>query len=175
MSGLTRSQGLEGGFWLALAGGVFALGFVYDNELEMYRFGTTGWPQALAVLMALAALGLVFHALRGDAGEPEEEGPVRRLHAESLGQRIRLAATLLLPVLYTLLLEYTGYYLTTPFFLAGYLYLAGERRPKLLIAVPAATYLLLTFLFTTLLYLGLPVGYWPGFYDVNNWIVGLFR
>lgn len=177
MHQLTRSQGFEVIFWLALAATLFGLGFVYQEELEMYRYGTTRWPQALAVLMALAALGQLFTELRGDGGKPEEqeEGSPSQPMAESLGHRLRLAATLALPVIYTLLLEYTGYYLTTPFFLAGYLYLAGERRPGMLVAVPAGTYLAITFLFTTLLYLGLPVGYWPGFYDVNNWIVGLFR
>lgn len=178
MHGLTRSRGFEVAFWLALAVSIFALGFVYNDELEMYRYGTTRWPQALAVLMVLAAIGQLYSGLRDREGKPEEkeaDSAARGPGAGSLGHRLRVAATLALPVIYTLLLEYTGYYLTTPFFLAGYLYLAGEQRPKILVAVPAGTYLVITFLFTTLLYLGLPVGYWPGFYDVNNWIVGLFR
>ena len=33
----------------------------------------------------------------------------------------------------------------------------------------------LTVLFTRFLYVGLPVGYWPGFYDFSNWLVVLIR
>src|SRR3546814_9715347 len=58
-----------------------------------------------------------------------------------------LVLILVLPLIYTALLEYTGYYFTTPFFLAGYLFLTGERRIKLLVAVPAITYVLLTVVF----------------------------
>lgn len=175
MRSLTRSQGFEVAFWLALAAAVFGLGFVYDEPLEMYRYGTVRWPQALAVLMALAALGQLYTGLRGGAAKGEAPAGVQPARAERLAFRVRLGAAIALPVVYTLLLERTGYYFTTPLFLAGYLFLAGERRIKLLVAVPLATHVVLTFVFTTLLYLGLPIGYWPGFYELNNWIVGLFR
>src|SRR3546814_13734287 len=125
----------------------------------MYRFGTASWPQAIAVLIALSALGQFYSDLRGfDDGDETEEGKgyFQQLREEGLGYQIRLVLILVLPLIYTALLEYTGYYFTTPFFLAGYLFLTGERRIKLLVAVPAITYVLLTVVFTTLPYVGLP-------------------
>lgn len=177
MHRLAAGQRFEVIFWLALAAIVFALGFVYDVELEMYRFGTTRWPQALAILIALSALGQLYSDLRGfdNGDEADGKGYFQQLREESLGYQISLVLMLVLPLIYTALLEYTGYYFTTPFFLAGYLFLTGERRLKFLVLVPAATYVLLTFVFTTLLYVGLPVGYWPGFYDFSNWVVVLLR
>src|SRR3546814_10553321 len=113
----------------------------------MYRFGTASWPKAIAVLIALSALGQFYSDLRGfDDGDETEEGKgyFQQLREEGLGYQIRLVLILVLPLIYTALLEYTGYYFTTPFFLAGYLFLTGERRIKLLVAVPAITYVLLT-------------------------------
>jgi hypothetical protein len=68
-----------------------------------------------------------------------------------------------------------GYYFLTPLFLIAYLYLTGEHRIKPLILVPLFLYLVVTFIFTRLLYVGLPTGYWPGFYDFGTWFVVLVR
>jgi hypothetical protein len=87
----------------------------------------------------------------------------------------RMGLTLALPIVYASLLNYTGYYFTTPLFLAGYLYLIGERRVKWLVIVPIAIWAVLTIVFTRFLYVGLPVGYWPGFYDFSNWLIVLIR
>lgn len=168
----------EIGFWLAFAVAVFALGFVYSVYTDMYRFGTASWPQALAVLVALCALGQLYSDLRGfDDGEEasEEKSYIQQIREQGLAYQLNLATAMILPLIYTILLEYTGYYFTTPFFLAAYLYLIGERRAKFLIVVPLATYVFLTVLFTTILYVGLPIGYLPGFYDINNFIVSILR
>jgi len=53
--------------------------------------------------------------------------------------------------------------------------MTGEHRIKWLIIVPIGIHVVLTFIFTRLLYVGLPVGYWPGFYDFGNWLVVLIR
>ena len=34
---------------------------------------------------------------------------------------------------------------------------------------------MVTVIFTRLLYVGLPTGYWPGFYDFGNWVVVFVR
>src|SRR3546814_1650325 len=80
MHRLTGRQQFEVVFWLAVAAIVFALGFVYDVELDMYRFGTTSWPQAIAVLIALSALGQLYNDLR-NFDDDEDEG------AEDKGDR----------------------------------------------------------------------------------------
>ena len=41
--------------------------------------------------------------------------------------------------------------------------------------VPGVIYGVVTLIFTRVLYVGLPTGYWPGFYDFGNWFVVLLR
>jgi hypothetical protein len=45
----------------------------------------------------------------------------------------------------------------------------------MLILVPVLIYGVITLLFTRVLYVGLPIGYWPGFYDFGNWAVIILR
>src|SRR3546814_20497428 len=107
MHRLALSQKVEVIFWLALAVGIFALGFVYDVELDMYRFGTASWPQAIAVLIALSALGQFYSDLRGfDDGDETEEGKgyFQQLRGEGFGYQIRMVLILVLPLIYTALL-----------------------------------------------------------------------
>jgi hypothetical protein len=86
-----------------------------------------------------------------------------------------MGITLALPIVYASLLNGTGYYFTTPLFLAAYLYMTGVRAARPLILVPLVIYVVVTFIFTRILYVGLPVGYWPGFYDFSNWLIVLIR
>ena len=43
------------------------------------------------------------------------------------------------------------------------------------ILVPLIIYVVITLIFTRILYIGLPTGYWPMFYDIGNWAVILLR
>lgn len=45
----------------------------------------------------------------------------------------------------------------------------------MLILVPLLIYGVITVIFTRVLFLQLPIGYWPGFYDFGNWAVILLR
>src|SRR3546814_11185522 len=97
MHRLALSQKVEVIFWLALAVGIFALGFVYDVELDMYRFGTASWPQAIAVLIALSALGQFYSDLRGfDDADETEAGKCyfQQLREEGFGYQISLVLIL---------------------------------------------------------------------------------
>jgi hypothetical protein len=69
----------------------------------------------------------------------------------------------------------TGFYVTTPLFLIAYLYLLGERRWRYLVGVALFIYGLMVLIFTTVFYVALPVGNWPVFYDINNWLVQAYR
>lgn len=181
MRRLTTGQWVEVGFWVAFAGLAYVFSFQFDREIEMYKFGAAGWPRVVIFLIVVAAAGQLIHILRSKEGDPGRVSRDLRASAVNATSRhhtssvIRMGITLALPLVYAGLLQYTGYYFTTPFFLAGYLYLIGERRVKWLIVVPLAIYIVLTILFTRYLYVGLPVGYWPGFYDFGNWLIVLIR
>ena len=162
--------------WTGFAVAAYALSFGFDRGVEMYRYGAAGWPRAVVLIILLAAAGQLLHDLRGGGAATAAVDYFSRMATEH-GQRyvVRMGITLALPVLYASLLDHSGYYFTTPFFLAGYLYVTGERRVKWLIGMPLVIYAVLTVLFTRYLYVGLPVGYWPGFYDFGNWLVVLIR
>ena len=88
---------------------------------------------------------------------------------------IKLVVAFGLPLLFVFLLPRTGFYLTTPFFLLAYLMLLGERRPLVLIGVTLLIYVLINLIFTSLLFVALPTGTWPGFYDFSNWFLATFH
>lgn len=177
MARLTFSQRIEIVFWVAFAAGAYALTYRFDRPMEMYRFGASGWPRVLIVLVLLAAVGQFVQHLRRGPGDddPGAAGYFRELREMGLAHSLRMAGVLLLPLVFAGLLDYTGYYFTAPLFIAGYLGLTGERRPRNLILVPLIIYAILTVLFTRYLYVGLPVGYVRGFYDFSNWLVVMLR
>jgi len=181
MGKLTGGQWFEIVFWIGFGVAAYALSFQFDRELQMYRFGAAAWPRAVIVLILAAALGQFIGDLRARkavvATAAELDGGYFHRMAKEHGADyfVRMGTTLALPFAYAALLQNMGYYFTTPFFLAAYLYVTGERRIKWLIVVPLAIYAVLTIIFTRFLYVGLPVGYWPGFYDIGNWLVVLIR
>lgn len=172
---------IEAAFWLGFAALAYAFTFAFDREIEIYRFGAAGWPRAVILLLALAALCQLVQALRA----PEESHPESEEGADRSGAapatrgdgyyRLRVALTLLLPLAYAASLDHTGFYVTTPFFLAGYLFVIGERRARFLILVPLVIYLLLLLFFTKLLFVNLPVGNLHPFYDVSHWLLVRLR
>lgn len=182
MRRLSTGQYFEVAFWLGFAGLAYALSFQFDRQVEMYKFGASGWPRVVILLIVVAVLGQLIQDLR--RGDTVQAPGVTSMGAGYFSRIIadqgwdfflRMGAALVLPLVYAGLLEYTGYYFTTPFFLAAYLYISGERRVKWLIVAPLLIYVVLTILFTRFLYVGLPVGYWPGFYDFSNWLIVLIR
>ncbi|MCH8095836.1 MAG: tripartite tricarboxylate transporter TctB family protein [Proteobacteria bacterium] len=176
MSRPTPGQWFEVFVWIAFAAFAYAASFTFDREIEMYRFGAAGWPRVVIGLIVVAALGQFLQNLKaappaarhdpGASGKFSEHGP--RFY-------LRMGITLALPIVYAGLLNGTGYYFTTPLFLAAYLYMTGVRAARPLILVPLVIYAVVTFIFTRILYVGLPVGYWPGFYDFSNWLIVLIR
>jgi len=176
MGRLSLGQWFEVGIWLVVAGAAFGFSLHFDRSIEMYRFGAAGWPRVIILLIALAALGQFVQDLRtAEDTQPQESGFFDSFSDHGGHFILRMGLTLVLPIVYAALLQGMGYYFLTPFFLAGYLYLTGERRVTALILVPLFIYGTVTLIFTRLLYVGLPIGYWPGFYDLGNWFVVLLR
>ena len=176
MGRLSPGQWFEVGIWLLVAGAAFGFSLQFDRDVEMYRFGAAGWPRVVILLIFLAAMGQFILDLRkGREAAPEEPSGPGAAAGLDPGFMLRMGLTLALPLVYASLLQGMGFYFLTPFFLAGYLYLTGEHRVIPLIAVPLGIYVVITLIFTRLLYVGLPTGYWPGFYDFGNWVVVFVR
>ena len=174
-----RGIGALGGelaFWLGLAAIAFALTFRFSDEVGSYRWGAASWPRGIVLAMVVGAVAQFLLRLRARAGSGSDPiGLLRLLRGAGSRENLRLAAALGLPLLYVSLIPWTGFYATTPAFLIAYLYCLGERRARLLIAVPVATYSLIILVFGSLFYVALPTGKLPGFYDFSNWLLVLVR
>jgi hypothetical protein len=175
MRELPRGQWIEIGFWTFFTVSAFALTFGFDRKVDMYLFGAAGWPRVIIAVVFFAALGQILQSLF-KKDDPNEKGATDVVSEES-HEALRPSMWLMLgvPLLYALTVESLGFYFTTPFFLFSYLYLTGERRWKFLISVPLGIYLFLSILFTKYLYVGLPTGNLPGFYDFGSKIVEILQ
>jgi Tripartite tricarboxylate transporter TctB family len=175
---------LEWGFWVALAVAAYWLTFDFDEPLDIYRFGASGWPR---FILACIVVGATLQAAFGLLKEQREAGaPIldREVATPPEGQpeapeRLRVSPMLFgifaLPLIYLVLLPRTGFFVTTPVFEMAFLWILQVRRVHLLIGVTATAYCLVLLIFVRLFYVALPVGNWPVFYDANNWIVVAVR
>jgi hypothetical protein len=68
-----------------------------------------------------------------------------------------------------------GFYIITPLLIAGYMMLLGERRLVHLLGTTLFIYALTIGIFLKLLFVPLPVGNWPGFYNINSLFVSLIK
>ncbi len=72
MGQLRTGHLVEAGIWLLLCLILFIYSFEFDQGIEIYKFGATAWPRAIILLMAIAALGQLFHHWkRGDETSSE--------------------------------------------------------------------------------------------------------
>lgn len=161
-------------FWCALAVSGFALTFGFEGDIANYRYGAGGWPRALFAAMIVVATIQLLVTLRHGAGEPGPasdtdtgEGPIALG-----GLPLR---TVVVPIVYIALLVPVGFFVATPLFLAGVMISMGERRPLQIVLVTALIYALIILVFVKLLYVPLPIGTWPGFYDIGNWVLVTVR
>lgn len=174
---ITRGELFEVGFWLAFAVAAFALSFKFDQEIEIYKFGATGWPRVVILLVVLGALGQLFNDVKARLAASEREKDGRspaRAEAEP-GYGLRIAGILITPFLFAFLLENVGFYTLAPFFVAAFLYIGGERRWRRIVAISLLIYALMILLFAKLLFVGLPVGNWHPFYDFSHWLLVLLK
>ncbi|MEM7043111.1 MAG: tripartite tricarboxylate transporter TctB family protein [Pseudomonadota bacterium] len=157
-------------FWLALALAAFALSFQFADEVGTYEWGAASWPRAVILLMAITALihaRIEFRKARASEGRAAN-GIDKETWFASLG-------LFLIPLVYAWLLPRTGFYLTTPLFLIAFLLYVGERRWWVIFLTTLVIISLVFLVFAKLFYVALPVGNWPVFYDINNWLLVMIR
>ena len=163
---------VEFGVWLALAIVGFILSYEFADELGAYRWGPASWPRAMISLLVLSAVLNCATSLRALPRSSPSIEPTNRV---PMTARLRVLGLFALALAYVFLLPRTGFYLATPVFLLAYLYLLGERRWGVLIFATALIYFSVNLIFTVLFYVALPVGVWPGFYDIGNGLLSILR
>jgi hypothetical protein len=98
---------VEAGFWLGLC--LFLYVYSYKN-IEIYKFGASGWPRAIILLMAIAAIGqLIHHYVKGDetssqiisaAVDDGSEEAAHAAHHETVKWYLSTFALLAIPFIY---------------------------------------------------------------------------
>jgi Tripartite tricarboxylate transporter TctB family len=165
---------VELAIWLALVIGMWVYSYQFDRKLQSYAFGPVAWPRAVLLFIALAAVIACAADWRRnratEARSAADSVPTPRTPTR-LGANLRLLAAFTLPLLYVWLLPHAGYFATTPFFLAASMRTLGLTRWPLVIGLSLAIYALMLLLFSKLLFIPLPTGNWPGFYDFSNWLL----
>ena len=169
------SDVIEAIFWLALAVIFFSVSFQFNQPIEIYKFGATGWPRVILFLTAVVAIGNFYQAYikgavaqKGRVGASEEAETV---HYKSFSQYLQTAWLLILPLIYAVTLKPVGFYCGTPFFIALIMVAWGERRVSFIIYNTLIIYGLLLLLFMVVLNAPLPQGNVSPFYDVSAFIL----
>ncbi len=176
MGKLKTSHIVETGVWIALGVIFFAYSYEFDRPIEIYKFGATGWPRVIIVLLFLTAIGnLYFHMRHGDStqagriGVAAEDDGIKKVWSPSAFART--AAILLLPFVFAILLKSIGFYSLAPVFIALLIILLGEWRPLRVVLITLFIYVLLLMFFVVLLNANLPQGTVSPFYNFSHIIL----
>lgn len=166
---------LEWMIWVGFALLAYSQTSLFDDRIPQYRFGATGWPRAVCMLMIVGATGqLLLRYLdirRGMAAEDEMEAR-QALTPMRLAQR---AAIFILPLIYLYSVPWVGFYFASPVFVILLMLVLEVRSPKALIGVTFVIFAAFLIIFTRYFYVALPVGNLPFFYDINNAIIMFAR
>jgi hypothetical protein len=165
---------VELAIWLALVIGMWIYSYTFDRELRSYAFSPVAWPRAVLAFIAFSAV-LAWAAERKQSQTVDDRAVANTdclpLSPSKIGSAARLLGALSLPLAYVWLLPRAGYFAVTPFFLAAYMWLLGLANWRLIGGLSLAIYAVMLILFSKLLYVPLPTGNWPGFYDFSNWVL----
>ena len=178
----SSSEIFEGLVWITIACVAFVLTFKFNDPLAHYRYGASGWPRTLilgiVIFAVINAFWSIFLSRRQGAVVAGEAPSSDTSHSHSTtGASVHLKrlGSFAIPLVYLFLMPRAGFYILTPLFIAGYMALLGERRWLHLVGTTLLIYALSLVVFVKLLYVPLPVGNWPGFYDVNSFFVALIK
>ena len=175
MGKLTKLHIFEAAIWASFVAIFFAFSFEFNREIEIYKFGATGWPRAVLIVLVIVLLGNLWHqsqhgsaAQVGRVGITDDDVDVADKTAGSIAT---IVTFLLLPMVYAWSLKPVGFYSATPFFIAFVIVLLGERRLKQVCGITALIYGLLIGLFMLILNAPLPQGTVSPFYDFSAFML----
>jgi hypothetical protein len=173
--------------WLALAGFLFYFSLDFrEGRRGGYVLGPAFWPYlvlGLMVIATIANLGIRLLATRGQQPvEQPVDQPVDRPQfsewMQSLKanpQLVKIVIVFIIPLVFVWGMPRFGAYITMPLFVIALLIALGEHRPLVISGITVGVCGVLFFVFTTLLYVPLPIGRVEGFYDANVAIRELLR
>ena len=177
MSKLKTSHKVETLIWLTIVVVFFGYSFEFSQEIEIYKFGATGWPRVVLGLLLLVTLGNFFHlykkgseAQQGRVGITDQEEDISY---DGIGSIKKLIAILAMPLIFAWSLKPVGFYSATPVFIVLIILLLGEKRIKWVIGITLFIYFLLIFLFMVILNAPLPQGNISPFYDFSAFMLTL--
>jgi len=171
MSKLKTSHIVETLVWLSIVLVFYLFSFEFDHEIEIYKFGATGWPRAILAILLFVTIGNFQHLYKKGSGaqlgrvgisDDEEE-----ISYDGIAPVIKLIAILNLPLIFSMSLKPVGFYSATPIFIALLIFLLGEKRIKWIISITFLIYFLLILLFMVILNAPLPQGNVSPFYDFS--------
>ena len=175
MGKLSRPDIFEAVFWLLISVIFFVVSFSFNQPIEIYKFGATGWPRVILFLMALVCLGNFYYAYskgskaqEGRVGAKENDEPIEYT---SIGQYFKTGMVLMLPLVYALSLKPVGFYSGTPIFIALIMIAWGERRDRFILINTILIYAILIVLFMLVLNAPLPQGNMSPFYDISAFML----
>jgi hypothetical protein len=175
MGNLKKSDLIEVAFWLLIAAIFFSVSFNFNQPIEIYKFGATGWPRVILILLGLAALGNLYHSLKNGSkiqiGRVGANEAPDQVHYSSAVDYLKTAWILLIPLLYAISLKPVGFYFGTPFFISLVMLAWGERRVKFILFNTLFIYSLLIILFMLILNAPLPQGNVSPFYDFSAFML----
>ena len=175
MGKLSRPDIFEAVFWLLISVIFFVVSFSFNQPIEIYKFGASGWPRVILFLMALVCLGNFYYAYskgskaqEGRVGAKENDEPIEYT---SIGQYFKTGMVLMLPLVYALSLKPVGFYSGTPIFIALIMIAWGERRVRFILINTILIYAILIVLFMLVLNAPLPQGNMSPFYDISAFML----
>ena len=175
---LNKSHLIEAIIWFLIVAIFFGYSFEFNQKIEIYEFGATGWPRVVIVMLLLAAAGNLYYqyhhgsaAQQGRVGVAEtDDGDMDYSDPSAL---TKLIAILLTPFIFALLLKPVGIYFGAPIFIALVIFLFGERRWKHILLATLVIYFIFLTLFVVILNAPLPQGNTSPFYDFSALILKL--
>ena len=173
---LTKAHLVEGAAWSLIVVVFFGYSFEFNQSIEIYKFGATGWPRVILLLLLLVTAGNFYYQFRH--GSEIQKGRVGIAETDESetdysdpATLLKVAGVLLTPFVFAYLLKPVGMYSGSPVFIALVIYLFGERRWKWILGITLLIYAILLGLFVVVLNAPLPQGNVSPFYDFSGFIL----
>ena len=110
MGNLRKGHLVEFGLWMGLCLFLYVYSFEFDKTIEIYKFGASAWPRAIILLIAIAALGQLYHQWKhgdeassemlGAASDDNAEEAAHESHHDTVKWYLSTLALLSIPFIY---------------------------------------------------------------------------